>query len=141
MIRFLIFLFIFCCFTLLCPVIAKLIMSLVLIKFLADIFFLRKRIQIASDICKSVMRLRSYKILRKRIFRVINSEFEKSSSFKAYIKYREFVYLILHDQRTKSNRAEIVNPIKPILKVLTYKMFQVIYQSFKYSILSFSHIL
>jgi len=108
------------------PFFIKLIMSSILIHILLYIFFLKKRIQLASNMVKACIRLRSYRILRKKIFQVINKEIEKSRSFKYYLKYRQFVYLILLDQRNCSDRADIINPFKPITRIFTFRICQVI---------------
>ena len=72
----------------------------------------------------NVCRLRSYQRLNNKISRIIIKEFEKSYTFLLYIKYRQFVFSILENQRDQADRDMIINPIKPITKLFALKILQ-----------------
>lgn len=107
------------------PFIGKLLIIGVIIYTLAYIQFLKQRIHLISITVSSVERLRSYKILRDRIIKIVEKEFQKSLSFLLYRNYRIFVYRILQDQRELAEQDRLINPLKPLTKVFTLRIFQV----------------
>jgi hypothetical protein len=77
------------------PFIGKLLIIGVIIYTLAYIQFLKQRIHLISITVSSVERLRSYKILRDRIIKIVEKEFQKSLSFLLYRNYRIFVTFVI----------------------------------------------
>ena len=107
------------------PFVGKLLIIGVIIYTLSYIQFLKQRIHLISITVSSVERLRSYKILRERIIKIVEKEFQKSLSFLLNRNYRIFVYRILQDQREHAEQDRLINPLKPLTKVFTLRIFQV----------------